>query len=96
MPVFDAFDRELGIKKNAVAEFGDGFIARSSNQFGDPVEIDVSGLVQGDGEGVGRAFDNGRYGGMQDAFGKDGTLFGFSGFEIVVLDGRDKPNVGII
>jgi len=33
---------------------------------------------------------------MQDAFGKDRTLFGFSGFEVVVLDGGDKPNVGII
>src|SRR5208283_2249789 len=85
-----------GIKKNAATEFGDGFIARSSKQFGDPVEIDVSGLVQGDGEGVSRAFDNGRYGGMQDAFGKDGTLFGFSGFEIVVLNGRDKPAVRVI
>src|SRR5208283_2528845 len=33
---------------------------------------------------------------MQDAFGKDGTLFGFSGFEIVVLNGRDKPAVRVI
>ena len=57
MPAFDVFDRELGIEKNAVVEFGDGFIARSSNQFGEPADIHVSGLVQGNGEGVGRTFD---------------------------------------
>ena len=33
---------------------------------------------------------------MQDAFGKDRSLFGFSGFEIVVFNGRDQPAVRVI
>jgi len=77
LPVFDAFNCELRIKKNAAAEFGDGFIARASEQFGDPVEIDVSGLMKGDGEASAALSIMGVTGGCRTRSEKTGPCLAF-------------------
>ena len=56
----------------------------------------MSGFVEHDGERVGRAGDFRRGRRVQHALAEDRSLAGVAGFDVVVLDRGDQPDVGIV
>ena len=96
VPQFEAGLVRDRIEENAVAQFGHGGLARDAQEFGDPVEVDHAGFVEHDGERVGRVGDFRRGRRVQHALAEDRSLAGMAGFDVVVLDRGDQPDVGIV
>ena len=65
-------------------------------QFGDVVGIDMTALVQHHGKGIGGRTDDGRRRRRDHALGEDWPGSGRIGLEIIVLDRRHQPAIGIV
>ena len=84
------------IAEHRFAELGEGGLGIAVEQFGQVVDIDAAGLVERDGERVGRGRDQrcGRRG--DHPLAEDRPHAGEAAFEVVVLDAGDQPAIGIV
>ena len=84
------------IAERGFAKLGESGFGIAVQQFGEVVDIDAAGLIQGDGKRVGRGCDQ-RYRGRGDhALAEDRPHTREAVFEIIVLDARDQPTIGIV
>ena len=85
-----------GIAEHRFAELGQGGLGIAVQQFGQVVDIDAAGLVEGDGERVGRGRDQRRGRRGDHPLAEDRPHAGEAAFEVVILDAGDQPAIGIV
>ena len=85
-----------GIAEHRFAELGQGGLGIAVQQFGQVVDIDAAGLVEGDGERVGRGRDQRRCRRGDHPLAENRPHTGEAAFEIVILDAGDQPAIGIV
>ena len=71
-------------------------LAGTAQKFGNAVELDHAGLMQGDGKRVLNGLHQRRCFRMQYALSEDRSVFRGSAFEVVILDRGDQPDVGVV
>ena len=88
--------RGLRVEEYPVPELRDRRLARDAEKLGDAVDVDHASLVQRDRERIGGAGDLRRDGRMEHPLGEDRARPRDAGFDVVVLDRGDEPDVGIV
>ena len=85
-----------GIAEHGFAELGERGVRIAVEQFGQVVDIDAAGLVEGDGERVGGGRDQWRGRRGDHPLAEDRPHAGEAAFEVVILDAGDQPAIGIV
>ena len=84
------------IAEHRLAELGEGGLGIAVEQFGQMVDIDAAGLVEGDGERVGGGRDERRGRRGDHPLAEDRPHAGEAAFEVIILDAGDQPAIGIV